>query len=529
MQSHPHAVKPSGPNFLLFITDQQRADHLGFEGHRVLRTPHLDALSQQALHFAQAHAATPVCQPNRASLMTGRMPSVHGVQMNGRELSHGELTFVELLRREGWRTALVGKAHLQNITAVPAAWPSQAAAAAPDSSRAYPGRYGQEVARAWADDESFELHLPYYGFEQARLTLGHGDDQQGHWRRWLAQQTRDAEQLIGPGRAWPTPDWALTRLGQAWRTRLPEELHPTRWIADQSCNLLEQYARAGERFFLQCSFPDPHHPFTPPGRYWGLYEPADMSLPASFDAPLHQPPPAIEALRRQRAQNPSFRPGYAAFAATEREVREALALNFGSLAFIDEAMGRVMATLVRLGLDDDTVVIFTSDHGDLLGDRGLLFKGGLHYASMTRVPLLWRDTAVQRRALLRQDLVQTTDIAATVLARAGVATPHGMQGRDLLAETSPRQGLVIEEESQRADFGLDRRLRMRTWRTRQHRLTIYDGQEWGELYDLHADPHELRNLWFELGSRNLRHELTEQLLRAMLASTDDSPRPSASA
>jgi arylsulfatase A-like enzyme len=139
MQSHPHAVKPSGPNFLLFITDQQRADHLGFEGHRVLRTPHLDALSQQALHFAQAHAATPVCQPNRASLMTGRMPSVHGVQMNGRELSHGELTFVELLRREGWRTALVGKAHLQNITAVPAAWPSQAAAAAMDRRWRAPG------------------------------------------------------------------------------------------------------------------------------------------------------------------------------------------------------------------------------------------------------------------------------------------------------------------------------------------------------------------------------------------------------
>ncbi len=529
MLTRPYAVKPSAPNFLLFITDQQRADHLGFEGHRVLRTPHLDALSQQALRFGQAHAATPICQPNRASLMTGRMPSAHGVQMNGRELSHGELTFVEVLRRAGWRTALVGKAHLQNITAVPAAWPAQAAAAAPDSSRAYPGRYGQEVARAWAEDESFDLDLPYYGFEQARLTIGHGDDQQGHWRRWLARQTPDAEQLIGPARAWPTPDWALTRLGQAWRTRLPEELHPTRWIADQSCALLEHYARAGERFFLQCSFPDPHHPFTPPGRYWGLYEPADMPLPASFDAALHQAPPAIEALRRQRAQSRAFRPAYAAFAATEQEVREALALNFGSLSFIDEAIGRVMAALVRLGLDEDTVVIFTSDHGDLLGDRGLLFKGGLHYSSITRVPLLWRETAAQRRPALHQGLVQTTDIAASVLKRAGLPAPHGLQGRDFLSEGPPRQGLVIEEESQRADFGLDRRLRMRTWRTLRHRLTVYDGQDWGELYDLQSDPHELRNLWFEPDSRPLKHELTEQLLRAMLASTDDSPRPTASA
>jgi len=529
MQLRPHAVKPSGPNFLLFITDQQRADHLGLEGHPVLRTPHLDALAQQSLRFDQAHAATPICQPNRASLMTGRMPSVHGVQMNGRELSHGELTFVEVLRRAGWRTALVGKAHLQNITAVPAAWPAPAAAVGPDAQRAYPGRYGQEVARAWAEDENHELDLPYYGFEQAQLTIGHGDDQQGHWRRWLKRQTPDADRLIGPAQAWPTPDWALTRIGQAWRTRLPEELHPTHWIADQTCDLLARYARAGEPFFLQCSFPDPHHPFTPPGRYWDLYQPADMPLPESFAAPLHRAMPALEALRRQRTQAPSFRPAYAAFAATEQEVREALALNMGSLSFIDQAIGRVMAALARLGLDEDTVVIFTSDHGDLLGDRGLLFKGGLHYSSITRVPLLWRDVASRRQASLSPDLAQTTDVAATVLARAGLPVVHGMQGRDLLAGQTPRQGLVIEEESQRGDFGLDRRLRMRTWRTRGHRLTLYDGQEWGELYDLQSDPHELRNLWSEPAHKNLRSDLVEQLLRAMLTATDDSPRPTASA
>ncbi len=529
MQSRPHAVKPSGPNFLLFVTDQQRADHLGCEAHPVLRTPHLDALARQALRFEQAHAATPICQPNRASLMTGRMPSLHGVQMNGRELSHGELTFVELLRQAGWRTALVGKAHLQNITAVPPAWPAQTQDGVPDARRLHPGRYGQEVARAWAEDPAFEVELPYYGFEQVQLTIGHGDDQQGHWRRWLDRQTREASELIGPAHAWPTPDWALTRLGQAWRTRLPQELHPTQWIADQTCALLERHAQSGERFFLQCSFPDPHHPFTPPGAYWDLYRPTDMPLPLSFDAPLHQPPPAIEALRRQRAQASAFRPAYAAFAATEQEVREALALNFGSLAFIDAAIGRVMATLDRLGLDGDTVVIFTSDHGDLMGDRGLLFKGGLHYSSITRVPLFWRDTAGRRQPDLRRDLAQTTDIAATVLARAGLPAVHGMQGRDLRRTEAPRQGLVIEEESQRADFGLDRRLRMRTWRTLTHRLTLYEGQPWGELYDLQHDPHELRNLWFEPGSQALRAELSEQLLRAMLAATDDSPRPTASA
>lgn len=519
----------SGPNFLLFITDQQRADHLGCAGEPVLRTPHIDALARQGLRFEQCHTATPICQPNRASLMTGRLPSAHAVQMNGRELSQAETTFVQVLAQAGWRTALVGKAHLQNITAVAPPWPTADQRRPQDAVRPYPGRHGQEVARAWAEDEHFDLDLPYYGFEQVRLTIGHGDDQQGHWRRWLRSQGADVERLIGPAQAIPTPELALGRLGQAWRTRLPPELHPTHWIGQESCTLLQQYARSGERFFLQCSFPDPHHPFTPPGAYWDLYRPADMQLPPSFGAALHGAPPAIEALRRQRQENPALRPGYAAFAATEQEVREALALNHGSIAFIDAAIGRVMAELERLGLADDTVVLMTSDHGDLLGDRGLMFKGGLHYPSVTRVPLIWRDTAERRRLGLRQDLAQTIDIAPTLLARAGLPPVNGMHGRNLLDGDSGRSGLLIEEESQRADFGLDRRLRMRTWRTHSHRLTIYDGQSWGELYDLKADPHELHNRWSDSAWQSVRADLTEQLLRAMLAATDNSPYPSASA
>ena len=519
----------SRPNFVLFITDQHRADHLGCYGNAILRTPHIDALARQGQRFEQCHVATPICQPNRASLMSGRLPSLHGVQMNGRELSLGETTFVDVLRRAGWRTALVGKAHLQNITAVPPPWPAAGQRRSHDALQRFPGRYGQEVGSAWAQDDNFDLDLPYYGFEQVQLSIGHGDEQQGHWRRWLRRQTAEAEQLMGPTHALPTPPLALGRLGQAWRTRLPEELHPTAWIAEQSCEQLARFAAAGEPFFLQCSFPDPHHPFTPPGSYWSLYDPADVSLPESFAATLYDPPPAIDALRRQRARSPDFRPGHAAFAASEQEVREATALNYGSIAFIDTAIGRVMAQLQRLGLDDNTVVLMTSDHGELLGDRGLMFKGGLHYTSMTRVPLIWRDTAGARQGAVCHDLAQTLDLAPTVLARAGLPPVNGMQGRNLLGQDEARQGLIIEEESQRADFGLDRRLRMRTWRTDRYRLTLYDGQSWGELYDLAADPLELRNLWSDPAARALRGELSEQLLRAMLAASDDSPYPSASA
>lgn len=524
------------PSFLLFVTDQHRADHLGCYGNAEVRTPHIDALAGAGCRFDDFHVATPICQPNRASLMTGRLPSVHGLRMNGRELSIGERTFVDTLREAGWRTALVGKSHLQNITTGPTAWPQPGQRLPHEALRPYPGRYGQEVWKRWEDDPASELDLPYYGFEQVVLTIGHADQQHGHWRRWLRRQLPDADSLIGPGNAIPTPGLQLGLLGQAWRTRVPEELHPTRFIAEQSCAVLAELALRDAPFFLQCSFPDPHHPFTPPGRYWDMFRPDEVSLPSTFGAELVDPPPPLQYLRAQRSTNPAFRPAYGSFACTEQEAREAIALNHGNLANIDDGIGRVLAQLRALGLDENTVVMFTSDHGDLLGERGLMFKGGLHYPALTRVPFIWRDpdAATAARPVSTPALAQTIDIAPTVLARAGLAAANGMQGRSLLpvidgTQAQVRDELLIEEESQRSDFGLDRRLRMRTLRDAHHRLSLYDGQQWGELYDLQDDPLELRNLWFDPAAVPLRQQLTQRLARAMLAATDDSPYPDAAA
>lgn len=528
------------PNFLLFVTDQHRADHLGCAGHPLLRTPHIDALAARGCRFTDFHVATPICQPNRASLMTGRLPSAHGLQLNGRELSHGEQTFVQSLRDAGYRTALAGKSHLQNITSVPPFWPQAVERLAKESKALFPGRYGQEVARRWDEDDAYELDLPYYGFEQVALTIGHADEQSGHWRRWLRRQLPDADRLIGPDNALPTPEWALTRLRQAWRTQVPEALYPTSYIAEKSCEMLQGFAAGDAPFFLQCSFPDPHHPFTPPGRYWDMYRPGEVELPHSFDADLIDAPPPVRWLHAQRANRPDrFKPGHGSFAVTQQEAREALALNYGNIACIDDAIGRVMTELQRLGLADNTVVMFTSDHGDLMGDRGLMFKGGLHYGGLTRVPFIWSDPAISglSGSLVPQEttaLAQTIDIAATVLARAGLEPIHGMQGQSLLplmtGQTDAlRSSVLIEEEGQRLDFGLDQRIRMRTLRTLDYRISIYDGQPWGELFDLRADPLELRNLWNDTASQPLRTQLMRELAYAMLRQTNTSPYPLASA
>jgi len=259
-----------------------------------------------------------------------------------------------------------------------------------------------------------------------------------------------------------------------------------------------------------------------------------MYLPASFGAVPPDPPPPLRALREAAAAGTARKSGYGAFACTAQEAREALALNYNNIAFVDDAVGRVHTALRRLGLDDDTVMMFTSDHGDLMADHGLMLKGGLHYRALTRVPFIWRDTAGRRAFRRSPALAQTIDIGTSVLDRAGLEPANGMQGLSLLpisqgTGAAVRPHLLIEEEGQRRDFGLPRRVRMRSLLTPRHRLTLHADEPWGELYDLAEDPLELRNLWSEPQADALRGELTLALARAMMRHADTSPYPVASA
>ncbi|MCB2003343.1 MAG: sulfatase-like hydrolase/transferase [Rhodoferax sp.] len=517
-------------NFLIFIVDQLNAGHLGCYGSPLGATPRIDALAGAGWRATDCHVATPICMPNRASLLTGRMPSAHGVRHNGIALSLAARTCVDLFRAAGYRTALLGKSHLQNMTAKPPLPAVQPASGQADAERAYPGHYQQECAQTWSREPDFQVHAPYYGFDHVELVIGHGDTAQGHYRRWLQQAHPDLAARCGPEHALPAPDYELTRTGQAWRTRLPEQCHPTAWTADRTIQQLQQAAQAGQPFFTYCSFADPHHPYTPPGRFWDRYQPQDMELPATFHSEASAP--HLQWLRAQRDQGQAVKNTMACYAATERETREALALGHGSLAFIDQQVGRVLDALDALDLTRDTVVIFTSDHGEFAGDHQLLFKGSLHYPSLTRTPVIWRDGAGGSQACEDGSLLSTIDIAPTLLERAGLQAYCGMQGKSFLASLGgkpdrPRESLLIEEEGQRVYFGLDRPVRMRTLLTARHRLSIFDGASWGELYDRLDDPGQSRNLWDDPGSRALRDGLMAQLAYEMLAATDSSPAPTA--
>jgi arylsulfatase A-like enzyme len=526
------------PNFLLFITDQHRVDYLGCYGHPVLRTPHIDSIAARGTRFEKFYVATPVCMPNRSTLMTGRMPSVHGVRSNGTPLSLRSNTFVEMLRAGGYATALVGKSHLQNFGDWPAILkrppprpgdrvvdPSLAEARKPDKSD---GAYDQEHPAHWQAGRDFTMRLPFYGFDHVDLCTAHGDQVGGHYYVWLKSKRPDADELRDHRRQLPH-DYVCP---QAFRTPIPEELYPTAYIADRAGQWLDGYAAAqrSDPFFLMVSFPDPHHPFTPPGRYWSMYRPSDMALPPSFDHGNRPLARSVAWALAQREGGTADTATQAAFAVDEREAREAMALSCGMISMIDDAIGQVLARLAASGLTDDTIVIFTTDHGDFLGDHRLMLKGPAHYEAITHVPFIWAEPG-QRPPRSTDFLGGTLDIAPTILDRARISPYNGMQGMSLLpaingeGPAGARDSMVIEDDQQRAALSFTSASRMRTLITPRYRLTIAHGDAWAELYDRHNDPHEMDNLFEDPAHRGLRADLMEKLAYRQMELADRSPLP----
>jgi len=528
------------PNFLFFITDQQRADYLGCYGHRVLRTPNIDALAANGRRFDRCYVASPICMPNRATLMTGRMPSLHKVRSNGIPLSLQAVTFVDLLRAHGYRTGLIGKSHLQNMTGRPAALrradpPAGYSAAPAELAEAIKplsgdGPYDQEAPQRWQSAQPLRLTLPFYGFDHVDLCTEHGDQVGGHYYQWLRQRRPDADQLRDPKNQLPH----AYICPQAVRTAVPEELYPTTYIADKACDYLDSLAGddPSRPFFAMVSFPDPHHPFTPPGKYWDMYDPADMTLPPSFFVNRESMPPHVRWVHQQRAAGIAPASPQTVFAVDEREAREAMALTCGMITMIDDAIGRVLRRLAELKLEQNTVIVFTSDHGDFMGDHRLMLKGPLHYQSLIRVPLIWKDPAIAHPGPC-DTLCSTLDLAPSILDRAKIQANNGIQGRSLLpavgGQADAFDGVLIEEDGQRKILGFDQPPRLLTLVTNSWRMSVYHGCEWGELYRLSEDPAEIVNRWDDPACAGVKSELLELMVRKQLALSDRSPLPTASA
>ncbi len=511
------------PNVLLITTDEQRADHVGFGGDPVVRTPHLDALAESGVTFDRAYVANPTCMPNRASIVTGRLPSSHGTRVNGLALDRDAQTFARVLRRDGYRTALIGKAHLQPL-----------GHGADEVGRLLSERPGGDaVSRGWPAGwdtlEWLERHREgwvdvgdnYYGFDHVRLTGGISAAAGGHYLHWLRQQGVDPSKRLGPANA----RWRSSLWDQVFMPDLPAELSTTSYITDRTSEFMSQAVAAGKPFLAWCSFPDPHHPFAPPPEYFDRYRPDEVGVPESFaDRHERSMPHIRKILTGMGAPNGPFQ----VWAPTEAQLREALAAQYGSIEQIDDAVGRLLRELDRLGVAENTVVVFTSDHGDMGGDHGLLLKHAVHYEACIRVPLVVRVPGTTPGRC--SSLVSSLDIAPSILELTGSGGYGGIQGRSLLPlidnpGRSLRDALLIEEDQIFGVEGLPAPIRMRTVVTDRFRYTRYAGQQHGELFDRSSDPAELDNIFGMAAAGSLQRELTERLVAELLASADEARAP----
>jgi len=505
----------SSPNILFIVTDQQRWDTLGCYGNDIVETPNLDALAEDGVLFEDTHCTHPLCTPSRASLLTGRYPSTHGLWRNGVPLDEDETTVADVLGENEYDTGLVGKAHFSP-------YHSDDPERFPESVRPAP----DDPAEDWEFWREFEG--PYYGFDHLEISIGHGDYgiNGGHYGLWLHENHRDEAHLFDQEHALEDSDPAYP----SWKSATPVELHSTTWVADRSIEYIEDHSD-GEPFFLWAGIPDPHPPFDPPAPYCDMYDPEEVPLPVDREGTVWEDvdlPRYVEHyyLEREKVPDPSV-----------EKIREIVAHYYGMVSLIDDAVGRMLAALEREGIADETLVVFTSDHGEWLGDHGLWTKGAVHTRGVTQVPMMFRWPGVGQSGRRVSSVASQIDLVPTLVDAAGVEIPYGAQGTSLRPVlTGEREAVrpyaLVEHyhEAYRDDWGMgavvnwtDEPIVMKTLITDEHRLSEVEGIEtdYGELFDREADPGETDNRWFD--DTEIRDRLRIDLLHAVMEAEDPLP------
>lgn len=520
------------PNILMFVTDQLRHDHLGYAGDEVCSTPHIDGIAATGAVFTRTYVANPICMPNRASMTTGLMPSVHGTRFNGVPLDPELRTLPGVLSEAGYFTSHVGKLHLQNFGVdVPRLRTDYPVNRSPRRYQETLGTWGPSWEDVRWNNGGRRLDVPrgHYGYDETHLVVGHGDECTGAYRRWLIDEHHvKPEELLGIDNAlYVSPEWH-----QVYKPAVPVELYPTSFIAETVKRTIVQSQGSDQPFFIHCSFPDPHHPFTPPGRYFDMVNPNEVPLPPTFREPSLGSMPHFARARDHLGHESDLLGFVNVWAPTEEQFRVARAAEAGAIALIDDAVGEILRSLRSTGQLENTVVLFTSDHGDMFGDHGLLLKMASHYAGCVRVPLIVAGPGIE--AACHDGLTHTTDIFPTVASLAGVHPPTGLHGRSLRNELrgvpseTERESLLVEEDEM---FDFVHRsngdLRMRTLVTAGCRLTLYGSTQVGEMYDLENDPDECVNIYDDPSRRSLKHDMLQRLIDQTMRCEDETRVPSA--
>jgi uncharacterized sulfatase len=508
------------PNILLITSDQQHWSALSADGavNPHLRTPALDRLCREGTRFTRAYTNSPVCSPSRATMLTGQYPSSHGCWTIGVKLTESEEaapTVSQRLTDAGYHTALIGKAHFQPLASTP-------------------DQTSLECQPTLRDLDFWRnFDGPWYGFERVELARNHADEAHvgQHYAIWMEEKGltnwRDYFQPWPPApKGGPGEKYWEGGRQHAWD--LPEEFHYSAWTAERSIAAVERAHDEGRPFFVWASFHDPHPPYLVPEPWAGMYDPDAMPLGYPLDPPLT--PGELDAMPPHFAETQKERPDFSEWRETpfgnhgfhshrvgEDAMKRNVATYYGMTSLMDHHIGRILSRLDELGLAENTLVVFATDHGHFLGQHGLTAKGAFHYEDLIRVPFLvrWPGGGVPAGAVSGA-LQSLIDLPVTFLSAAGEPVPGLMQGvdqRPVWRGDAPavREDVICEFRHQPTTVHL------RTLVTDRYKLTVYRGREYGELFDLAEDPEERHNRWSDPAYAPVKAALFERFVQVEIA------------
>lgn len=499
-------------NILLITTDQMRYDALGCNGGKIANTKNIDQLSNEGISYQRAHNQNVVCMPARATIMTGQHVRSHGVLMNGMSMPEERHTIAHHLKEHGYNTALLGKAHFEPWLGSPEDF--------------FENRMASENSTG-----------PHRGFDHMELA-NHFFEGHSHYDKYMDAypEQKKAFYPMVTNKGQNTASRGATGATQVWPMDIPRDIYHTDWVAQRTKNWLGK--QPGDKpWFCWMSFPDPHHPWDIPASELDRINWRDVPLPRLYSENRSQ-------LESWLDEKPAHWRGYfdgslwtnlesprefVPAEMTADQVREINTMTHIENELIDEAVGDVISFLHSRRWMENTDIFFTTDHGELQGDFGLLFKGPYHVDALMRLPFIWKpaETANIPPAEVLSP-VGHVDLASTFCAIAGISPPDYCEGKPLPtsedeAVQQAREIVLTEWDSEHGP--IDMHLKSIYHRdgflcTAYEKSHLYDGTE-GELYDMTEDPDQLRNLWRDPGYATRRIELTDRLYASLPEETSE--------
>jgi arylsulfatase A-like enzyme len=302
---------------------------------------------------------------------------------------------------------------------------------------------------------------------------------------------------------------------------LPQEFHYTTWTGERTIAQIDESVRQNKPFFVWSSFHDPHPPYLVPEPWASMYDPKDMKIGTMIPGELDRMPPHHRLTQEESPdfsawqETPHPNHGFHSHTFEEAELKKDVAVYYGMISFMDQQIGRILKRLDDLGIAENTLVVFSTDHGHFFGHHGLIAKGAFHYEDLLRVPFIVRCPGAKLPGQSSHALQALIDLAPTFLTAAKIPVPGSMQGVNQLPtwlgeHDQARDEVIVENRHQPSAVHL------RTYITDRYKITVYRDREYGELFDLQNDPEERRNLWDDPAAAQVKCDLMKRFINAEL-------------